>query len=208
MLFRSRAVLAAEIDRTYAMLVATVARNRNMAEGTIRVMESGLFFGADAVTARLASRVGTLQDALADLRAATKVSSSRAAMAAQAEGGGSTMQKEEANQPAPAPVQPEQQPAVDVDAIRNEARQQGYAEAREVVELCALAGMPGKAADLLSRQVSPAEARKSLMEARAAEEPPEIRSHVMPETGTGASAKPDDSPVMKAVERLAGKGVN
>jgi hypothetical protein len=46
------------------------------------------------------------------------------------------------------------------------------------------------------------------MEARVAEDAPEIRSHVMPETGTAAKAPLAESPVMKAVERLAGKGIN
>jgi len=98
--------------------------------------------------------------------------------------------------------------AVDVEAIRAEARRQGYAEAREIVELCALAGMPGKAAALLAKEASAAEARQHLLEARAAEDAAEIRSHVMPETGTVAKANLDNNPVIKAVERLAGKGVN
>ena len=46
------------------------------------------------------------------------------------------------------------------------------------------------------------------MEARATEDAAEIRSHVMPDTGTTVKANPADSPVMKAVERLARKGVN
>lgn len=98
--------------------------------------------------------------------------------------------------------------AIDVEAIRSEARTQGYADAREIVELCALAGMPGKAAGLLAKAATPPEARQFLMEARAAEDATEIRSHVMPETGTGVKASPESSPVMKAVERLAAKGVN
>jgi capsid assembly protease len=195
-------VLAAEIERTYGMLVATVARNRGLAEAAIREMESGLFFGSDAVNVRLANRLGTRQDALADLRKAVKGSSTRAAMSAEIQGGEKTMENENAAQPAPAPAQP----AVDVDAVRAEARRQGYAEAREVVELCTLAGMPGMAADLLAKQVGPAEARQKLLVARAAEEPPEIRSHIMPDTGTNAKASLKDNPVMRAVERLTGKG--
>ena len=97
---------------------------------------------------------------------------------------------------------------IDVEAIRVEARKQGYTDAREIVELCALAGMPGKAAGLLAKAATPPEARQFLMEARATEDPPEIRSHVMPETGTGVKANPENSPLMKAVEKLAGKGVN
>lgn len=98
--------------------------------------------------------------------------------------------------------------AVDLDAIRAEARRQGYADAREIVELCALAGMPARAAALLTREVSPADARQHLMEARAAEDATEIHSHVMPDTGTSVKANPENNPVLKAVERLAGKGVN
>ena len=97
---------------------------------------------------------------------------------------------------------------VDIEAIRAEARSEGYSEAREIVELCALAGMPGRAAALLAGNATPVEARQQLMEARASEDAAEIRSHVMPDTGTQTKANPENGPVMKAVERLTGKGVN
>ncbi|HWQ55160.1 MAG TPA: S49 family peptidase [Bryobacteraceae bacterium] len=187
-------VLAAEIERTYGLLVSTVARNRGVAETSIRETEAALYFGGDALAAGLADRIGTRQEALADLRGTVKARNTSIHLQ------GRTSMNEEQHAAEPS--------AVDIEAIRTEARRQGYAEAREVVELCALAGMPAKAAALLANQVAPAEARQSLLEARTAEEPPEIRSHVMPDTGTGASAKPEGSPVMKAVERLAGKGAN
>jgi hypothetical protein len=98
--------------------------------------------------------------------------------------------------------------AIDMDAIRAEARTEGYANAREIVELCALAGLPGNATELLAKNATAPEARQFLMEARAAADPEEIHSHVLPDTGTSVKAKPEDSPVMKAVERLAGKAVN
>ena len=101
-----------------------------------------------------------------------------------------------------------QDETIDVEAIRAEARTQGYAEAREIVELCELAGMQGKAAGLLAKAATPHEARQFLMEARATEDATEIRSHVMLETGTGVKTNPESGPVMKAVERLAAKGVN
>ena len=97
---------------------------------------------------------------------------------------------------------------IDLEAIRTEARNQGYAEAREIVDLCVLAGMPGKAAGLLAKHMSAADARQHLTEARNAEDGAEIRSHVMPDSGTQAKTNPDNGPVMKAVERLTGKGVN
>jgi len=66
--------------------------------------------------------------------------------------------------------------------------------------------MPGKAARLLARGITPAEARQVLMEARAAEDATEIRSHVM--SDTGASAKPsfEINPAIKAVEKLTANG--
>lgn len=192
----AKGILEGEIARTYGLLVNTVARNRGLPEAAIRGTEAGLFFGSDALNVKFADRVGTRQDALADLRTAI----GPASLSTQTQG--RTSMHEE-------PLAAERQDsAVELDAIRAEARRQGYAEAREIVELCALAGMPTRAAALLARDVSPAEARQHLMEARAAEDAPEIRSHVMPDTGTSVKANPENSPVMKAVERLAGKGAN
>jgi signal peptide peptidase SppA len=190
----ARRVLEAEVDRTYGLLVGAVARNRGVDESAIRDTEARLYFGGDAVAAQLADRLGTRQDALAGLREAI----SARTVSIQLQGRSSMNEEQHAAEPS----------AVDVEAIRAEARRQGYAEAREIVELCALAGMPGKAAALLAKQASAAEARQHLLEARAAEDANEIRSHVMPETGTVAKANLDNNPVIKAVARLAGKGVN
>ncbi len=187
----ARKVLEAEVDRTYSMLVAAVARNRGLSEATIRGTEAALYFGGDGVNARLADRSGTREVALTDLRAA--VSDRRNLF----QPGGKTMNEE--------PVRIEGiEPAVDIEAIRAEARRQGYAEAREIVELCALAGMPARAAPLLAKQMTAVEARQHLLEARAAEDATEIRSHVLPETGTAAKPSLDNNPVVKAVEKLAG----
>lgn len=192
----AKGVLEGEIARTYGLLVNTVARNRGLPEAAVRGTEAGLFFGSDALNVKFADRLGTRQDALADLRAVI----APAGVSIQTQG--RTSMHEE-------PLAAETQAsAVDLDAIRAEARRQGYADAREIVELCALAGMPARAAALLAREVSPADARQHLMEARAAEDATEVRSHVMPDTGTSVKANPENNPVLKAVERLAGKGVN
>jgi signal peptide peptidase SppA len=183
----ARAAIEAELNRTYGMLVKAVARNRRLPEGAVRDTEAGRYFGDEAIPIGLADRMGTKASALSDLRQATArptISIPR---------GGKKVMAEE---------------TIDIEAIRAEARSQGYAEAREIVELCALAGMPVRAAALLASNATAAEARQQLMEASAAEDSGEIRSHVMPDTGTQAKANPENSPVMKAVERLAGKGVN
>ncbi len=192
----AHAVMEAAVERTYGLLVGAVARNRGLPEAVIRETEAGLFFGTEAVESKLADSMGSRQDALSALRASIGGS----AASIRVKGRTNMDQEQLAAEP--------KTPAADVETICAEARRQGYAEAREIVELCALAGMPDRAAALLVRNATPAEARQHLMEARAAEDQTEIRSHVMPGAGTAASAKPEDSPVMKAVERLAGKGVN
>lgn len=192
----AKIVLEGEIARTYGLLVNTVARNRGLPEAAVRGTEAGLFFGSDALNVKFADRLGTRQDALADLRAVI----APAGVSIQTQG--RTSMHEE---PFAAETQAS---AVNLDAIRAEARRQGYADAREIVELCALAGMPARAAALLAREVSPADARQHLMEARAADDATEVRSHVMPDTGTSVKANPENNPVLKAVERLAGRGVN
>ena len=98
-------------------------------------------------------------------------------------------------------------PAADLESLRTEARKKGYAEATEIVELCALAGMPLKAAHLLAKSATPAEARQALIEAQVAENGVEISSHVMPDTGTTVRPSLENNPVVKAVERLTAKGV-
>jgi signal peptide peptidase SppA len=192
----ARAVIEAEVDRTYQLLVGSVARNRGLAESDIRQTQAALYFGGDAVAARLADRLGTRQDALTDLRNAIS-----GPTAASIPLKGNAMNEEQrAAEATPS--------AADIEAIRAEAYRQGYADATEIVDLCELAGMPRRAAGLLAKQTTPEAARQQLMEARVAEDAPEIRSHVMPETGTTAKPSLANNPVMKAVERLAGKGVN
>ena len=183
----ARAAIEAELNRTYGMLVKAVARNRGMSESAIRDTDAARYFGDEAIPMGLADRMGTKANALSDLRQAV----ARPTISTQR--GGKKVMAEE---------------TIDVEAIRAEARRQGYAEAREIVELCALAGMPGRAPTLLANNATPAEARQQLMEARATEDASEIRSHVMPDTGTQAKTNPETGPVMKAVERLTGKGVN
>lgn len=183
----ARAAIETELNRTYGMLVKAVARHRGMSESAIRDTEAARYFGDEAIPMGLADRMGTKASALSDLRqtvARPTISIPR---------GGKKVMAEE---------------TIDIEAIRAEARNQGYAEAREIVELCALSGMPGRSAALLAANASAAEARQQLMEARAAEDATEIRSHVMPDTGTQAKTNPENGPVMKAVERLTGKGVN
>lgn len=197
----ARAVLEAEVGRTYQLLVGSIARNRGLPESAIRATEGALYFGNDAINAKLADRLGTRQDALADLRAVlADRNTNRAASVARTPLKGKQAMAEETI------TQENIAAAIDLEAVKTEARKQGYAEASEIVELCALAGMPAKAAGLLKRQATPAEAREHLLEARAAEDSSEIQSHVLPDNGTQSKPNLANNPVVQAVERLTAKG--
>ncbi|MBF0626106.1 MAG: S49 family peptidase, partial [Magnetococcales bacterium] len=117
--------IQAEVDRLYGMSVATVAANRGMTEEAVRATEAGIYFGANALVAGLADRVGTLRDALAELSAVIHPPHTTL-----------TTQKEYRME-TPLPAAEAVTPAP--DALRVEGRQQFRQEAQAIVDLCALA---------------------------------------------------------------------
>lgn len=218
----ARAVLEAKVNRTYELLVQTVARNRGVSEAAIRETEAGLYFGDEATRAGLADQVGTRHNALHDLRQVitnqgTKIQpGGEASMSTEQSRTGQERTEQappaqeatEQNQPPkPAAVETAELKTAAADQTKDaltEARKAGYEEACEIVELCGLSGFPAEATALLARHATSAEARQHLLGVRAKSAGPEIHSHVMPETGTTASqADLNNNPVVKAVERLA-----
>ena len=103
----------------------------------------------------------------------------------------------ETNQAATSP------PVPDLAAIEAQAREQGYAEAAEIVVLCNIAGRPALAGDFIARHLAVADVRKELLTRRAEADQDEIRSHVLPEAGTAAKQNLDENPVVKACAALA-----
>ncbi len=187
----ARNILESEVNRTYDMLVSAVAQNRGLSEAAVRQSEAGLYFGCDAVNVKLADVLGTRQSALNDLRTAT------AGRTSVIQTGGKSHMQEETVQTNASEL------PIDLEAVRAEAHRAGYAEAREIVELCTLAGMPSCAADLLAKQTSAAAARQALMTARATADAPDIRSHVTPGMETAVTPSLENNPVVKAVEQIA-----
>lgn len=193
----ARTTLESEVARLYGLFVAAITARRHLTEDTVRELGAALKYGPDAVTAGLADRTGTFRDALSDLIAATRKSGAVASLTISTEpGGNQTMTEEMVRVENP-------EPPMDVEAIRGEARRQGYAEAREIVELCALARMPNRALGLLARNAGLAEVRQQLLETLVADDATEIRSHVTSETSTTAKASLDNNPLVKAVEQMA-----
>ena len=108
--------------------------------------------------------------------------------------------------PAPEVAAPEPTTAevVDLDAVRADARGEGTAEAGLIAELCALAGMPERTAEMLAKGLSADAVRRELLTLKAAQDA-EVHNHVLPGagTGTGGAANLDDNPVVRAATARA-----
>ena len=100
---------------------------------------------------------------------------------------------------APAPQIAE---VVDLDKVRTEARGEGAAEAGLIAELCTLAGMPERTADMLAKGLSADAVRCELLTLKAAQDA-EVHNHVLPGAGTGVFASLDDNPVVRAATARA-----
>jgi signal peptide peptidase SppA len=184
----ARDVLVAEVNRLYGMFVDAVARRRSLSADDVRSTEAGILYGEDSVARGFADRVGTFRDALA----AMTESLSKPKFVK----GGTPVS--ETTQAATSP------PVADLAAIEAEARQQGYAEAAEIVVLCTIAGRTALASDYITRRLSAAEVRKELLALRAEADSEEIRSHVLPEASTTVKQNLDENPVVRACLALAG----
>lgn len=183
----ARDVLVAEVERLYGMFVDAVARRRSLNTAAVRGTEAGIVYGEDSIARGFADRVGTFRDALAAMtESLSKPKFTK---------GGTTVS--EATQAATSP------PVPDLAAIEAAAREQGYAEAAEIVVLCNIAGRPALAGDLIARHLSVADVRKELLTLRAEADQDEIRSHVLPEASTAAKQNLDDNPLVKACAALA-----
>jgi signal peptide peptidase SppA len=183
----ARDVLVTEVDRLYGMFVDAVARRRSVKTAAVRGTEAGILYGEESVSRGFADRVGTFRDALAAMTASLSQPKFTK--------GGTTVS--EATQAATSP------PVPDLAAIEAAAREQGYAEAAEIVVLCNIAGRPSLAGDFIARHLSVADVRKELLTLRAEADQDEIRSHVLPEASTTARPNLDENPVVRACAALA-----
>ena len=183
----ARTVLQSEAARLYGMFVEAVARRRNLSADTVRGTEAGVLRGEEAIAAGLADRIGTFRQALGEMTAfANQIRFVK----------GETSVSETTQAAATAP-------AVDIEAVQAEARQKGYAEAAEIVDLCGIAGRPALAGGFIAKGLTTTQVRGELLALRAAADQEEIRSHVLPEAGTNVAQNLDENPVVKACVGLA-----
>ena len=116
----ARGNLQGEVDRLYEMFVASVSRNRNIPAALVRKTDAGLFWGEKAISAGLADQIGSFDDALAAVTAASRASRQARATAsagAQIEDGkeetimAQPIETKPADAPAPAAAPVETKPA-------------------------------------------------------------------------------------------------
>lgn len=164
------------VDALYGQFTRLVAANRGIAEERVRATEAGVFFGAEAVAAGLADRIGTFDDALAEAVAMANripgagMTTARGRPAAHRPTGGSMDENDTAGAPSaetgkgtpPAP------PSIpDAAAIRAEAEKAAGARAKAIAALCELAGEPAKAAGFIADNKTEAQVRDLLLAAKA-----------------------------------------
>lgn len=106
---------------------------------------------------------------------------------------------------APEPIQTDagQPPtAGEAPVTSQDAPLQEHASAHEdalaIAELCLLASTPERTAEFLAQGLNAQQARRTLLDARAAQ--PEIASRITPEAST--TSRPEASPVIAAVKKL------
>ncbi|RJX35659.1 MAG: S49 family peptidase [Desulfarculus sp.] len=199
----------AEVERTYGVFVAAVARNRSLDEQAVRDTEAGLIFGPAAVEAGLADGIAGLDQALADL---TDYATNRlgGAQGVSPAAGPTVTRKEEADmtaevqKPAAAASNtPAPETQAQAQAARDEAVQ---AERQRVAAILALPEAKGREAlaqELVSQGASVEAAQKLLAAApaQAAETPLDraMRGVPNPSVGAGGGAEEGRPPRLAAV---------
>lgn len=184
----ARDEMQSRIDQVYGMFVTAVARNRGMDASMVRKTEAAVYMGQAGVVAGLADAVGSMADAVEMVASAIRsgeklLFASSAALAAN-----STEEKRMAEVNA-ASAEAKQPTAADIEALVAQAREAGFAEASAIADLCAIAGVPAKAAQFIGEKKSAEQVRKDLLAARVeAEKGAEINTAVMPGVDAGAAA--------------------
>ncbi len=167
----AHASLQAEVDRVYGLFVEGVARGRALSSDAVRATEAALFFGENGVAAGLADKIGTFDDALADLT--SSLSSQSPTFTLNPSRKAITMATQE-NQPQLAAEKEfpdlEKLKADFIEKAKADARVEAMAYVAEVFDLCAIAGVPDKAKDFIAKAVPSTEVRQALLEAKVKED--------------------------------------
>ncbi len=233
--------LQREVDRLYDLFVDHVALMRGLDTDAIRATEAALYFAEDAVHAGLADAVGDFDDTVAEFaqflahpRPVNRLAHHAVLLTPSPTIKDITMSTVSSdipfpNKPAqPAPNVPEpidvpdedvekvdavpSAPATPTTAAQTVPVTRSFADARLIVEMCALAGRADRALGFLDANAGVDQVRRTLLSELAAG--PEIgsllppighRAGATPSDPAAAAASPTHNPVLAAVAKL-GKG--
>lgn len=191
-----------EVNRLYDLFIETVAVNRQLSTEAVRQTEAGLFYGQAAVEYGLADQVGTLDTALADLASSLQTEPHRPPLTSAAFLLSSSLKLEhpmpETTPATPAPTAPPVTQSV-IPAARDEDL--SGSAAREIAELCQIAGCPERIAAYLVANTSPALVRRELLDQRATGD--ELYSRLNPEAKPASPQSLDNNPVVLAARARA-----
>lgn len=174
----ARDSMQAEADRVRMLFASSVGRYRSMSVDAVIATQAAMFFGENGVSAGLADSVGTPDDAYAALLAAvsrpaalpTPITQGMQTAAPEAPPSEETPAPVIEETPAPTAaveaVKPDAQ-VIDLAAERQKIKGEAVSNAVEICELCAVAGMPEKAAELVRSGITTDAARQLLQTLRA-----------------------------------------
>jgi len=166
----ARGELQAHVMQLAETFFGAVAGYRGLTPDTVRAFEGGTFTGQDAVDAGLADGIGDVETALLSMQRSTRTGRTRAQEGSMADDHGSGTPI-----PEPSPATP---PVV-VAAV-DEKKVADLATARErkrngaIMNLCALAGKPAKAAEFINSDLGLEEISEQLLKAAAVAAGPEL----------------------------------
>jgi signal peptide peptidase SppA len=210
----ARAAIQEDVDALYGELVSLVARNRNLTPDAVRGTEAAIYRGRAGIALGLADRIGTVETALAELKAtrghmttALAAPPSRRSSATQTPARRLTMTHPVEPDDAPATEtqdEPPQEPreAAPPDPARppqDDAARAAAAEIAEVAAQAARLGVTVDAADAIRRGVAAHALRRSVLDTLAARAEASAVIAAAPKPGSA-----DESPIVRrARERAA-----
>jgi signal peptide peptidase SppA len=211
----ARAAIQADVDALYGELVNLVARNRSLTPEAVRGTEAAIYRGRAGIALGLADRVGTVETALAELKATRGHMTTTLAAPPSRRGG--TTQTPSRRLTMTHPVEPDDAPTAEPqDETQQQVREAAPPEpspspqddtatrvaAAEIAEVAAQAarlGVTVDAADAIRRGVAAHALRRSVLDTLAARAEASAVIAAAPKPGSS-----DESPIVRrARERAA-----
>jgi ClpP class serine protease len=208
----ARAAIQADVDALYGELVSLVARNRTLTPEAVRGTEAAIYRGRAGVALGLADRIGTVETALAELKAtrghmttALAVPPSRRSATTQPPSRRVTMTHPVETDDAPTAQTQDEPPQETREAAppepappQDDAARAAAAEIAEVAAQAARLGVTVDAADAIRRGVAAHALRRSVLDTLASRAEASAVITAAPKPGSA-----DESPIVRRARERA-----